>query len=119
MKTTTILTTRKRLTRSRVRAKVSGTATRPRLSVRISQLHITAQLIDDVAGKTLCSASTIGQKTLAKNTMTEKAEWVGTTIAEQALQNKITTITFDRGYRMYHGRVKYLAEAARAGGLTF
>lgn len=102
----------------RVRAVVSGTATRPRLSVHVTNLHVSAQLIDDVAGKTLGSASTVGQKTL-KGTMTEKAEWVGTEIAAQAKAAKLKTVVFDRGGKLYHGRVAALADAARKAGLEF
>lgn len=114
-----ILKKRKKLTRARVRARISGTAARPRLSIRISRLHIVAQLIDDTSGKTLASATTIGQKTLNGKSMTEKAEWVGTEIAKNGKAAKITTVVFDRGFRTYHGRIKQLAQAARAGGLEF
>ncbi len=112
-------TIRKKLTRARVRTKISGSASRPRLSVRISNANVTAQLIDDTIGKTLASASTIGSKETAKMNMTEKSQWVGEEIAKSAKTAKITTVVFDRGFRIYHGRVKQLAEAARAGGLKF
>jgi large subunit ribosomal protein L18 len=118
MKTQT-LKQRKRLTKARVRARISGSKSRPRLSVRISNANIVAQLIDDSAAKTLASASTVGQKALVGKTMTEKADWIGQQIAKNAKDAKITTIVFDRGYRTYHGRIKHLAEAARAGGLEF
>ncbi len=107
-----------RLRKNRVRAKVSGTTERPRLSVTISNLHVSAQIIDDVTGKTLAAATTVGQKS-AKGTLTEKAAAIGTDIAKKAKAKKITTIVFDRNGRQYHGRVKALAEAARAGGLEF
>jgi len=112
-------TIRKKLTRARVRTKISGTAERPRLSVRISNSNVTAQLIDDTIGKTLACASTIGSKAIVKKNMTEKSQWVGEEIAKSAKTAKITTVVFDRGFRIYHGRVKQLAEAARAGGLKF
>ena len=103
----------------RVRGKVSGTADCPRLNVFRSAKHIYAQLIDDVKGVTLCAASTVekafegfgGNKTAAKA--------VGKTIAERAAQKGITTVVFDRGGYIYHGRVKELAEGAREGGLKF
>lgn len=104
--------------KQRVRAVVSGTAKRPRLNVHISNLHITAQLIDDDAHKTIGQATTVGQKTL-KGTMTEKAEWVGTEIAKQAKTAKIKAVVFDRGGKLYHGRVAALADAARKAGLEF
>ena len=102
---------------NRVRATVSGTSERPRLAVNISSLHITAQVIDDTAGKTLAYATTVGQK-LTGN-MTEKAAIVGTEIAKKAKKAKVTKVAFDRSSRKYHGRVKALADAARAEGLDF
>lgn len=101
----------------RVRAVVQGTAVRPRLSVTISNLHVSAQLIDDVAGKTIASASTVGSK--ATGTMTDKAAAVGTDIAKKAKAAKIKAVVFDRGSKLYHGRVKALADAARKEGLEF
>ena len=98
----------------RVRHKVSGTAERPRLAVYRSNRHIYAQLIDDVAGRTLVAASdadAVGGKT-------DAARAVGTTIAQRAKEAGITTAVFDRGGRLYHGRVAALAEAAREGGLS-
>jgi large subunit ribosomal protein L18 len=106
------------LRKGRVRAVVSGTAERPRLSIHISNQHITAQLINDVAMTTLASVSTIGKKA-ATGTMTERAEWVGTEIAKKAKAAKVGKIVFDRGGRLYHGRVKALADAARNAGLEF
>lgn len=103
--------------KQRIRATVSGIATRPRLSVSTSNLHISAQVIDDIAGKTLASAYDIETKT--KGTKTEKAAAVGELIAEKALKAKISEVVFDRGGKLYHGRVKALAEAARAKGLKF
>ena len=104
--------------RHRVRATVHGTAARPRLSVRISNLHVTAQIIDDEAKNTLAYASTVGAKS-AKGTMTEKAAWVGEEIAKKAKAKKVTAVVFDRGAKLYHGRVKALADAARNAGLEF
>jgi large subunit ribosomal protein L18 len=104
--------------KGRIRAVVSGTAVRPRLSVYVSNTHITAQLINDTEGKTIGYASTVGQKTVT-GTMTERAAWVGTEIAKQAKAAKINTVVFDRGGKLYHGRVAALADAARKSGLEF
>jgi len=101
----------------RVRAKVTGSAERPRLSVTISNLHVSAQLIDDEAGKTLASATTVGTK--ATGTMTEKAAGIGTDIAKKAKKVKVTRVVFDRNGRQYAGRLKALADAARNEGLEF
>lgn len=105
------------LRKSRVRAKVSGTAERPRLSVYISNMHVSAQLIDDAAGKTLAAATTVGAK--IKGTMTEKCAIVGTEIAKKAKKAKINAVVFDRNGRQYAGRLQALAEAARKEGLEF
>lgn len=102
----------------RVRASLTGSAERPRLSVNISNIHVTAQIIDDVNHKTLAYASTVGNKK-ATGTMTEKAALVGAEIAKKAKAAKVTTVVFDRGSKLYHGRVKALAEAARQEGLEF
>jgi large subunit ribosomal protein L18 len=102
---------------NRVRSTVVGTSERPRLSINISNLHISAQIIDDSQNKTLASATTIGQSTTG--TMTEKAAWVGTEIAKSAKKAKVNKVVFDRGSKKYHGRIKSLAEAARTGGLEF
>lgn len=104
--------------RHRVRATVHGTVARPRLSVHVSNLHVTAQLIDDDAKNTLLYVSTVGAKE-AKGTMTEKAAWVGAEIAKKAKTKKLTSVVFDRGAKLYHGRVKALADAARNAGLEF
>lgn len=102
---------------NRVRSVVRGTSARPRLSVFISQQHVSAQIIDDSSQKTLVSASTVGQKT--NGSMTDRATLVGAEIAKQAKAKKIKKVAFDRGSRLYHGRVKALAEAARTEGLEF
>lgn len=102
----------------RVRATVSGTTQRPRLSVHVSNNHVSAQIIDDSTSRTLAAASTVGQKTAA-GTMTEKAAWVGTEIAKKAKAAKVAKVVFDRKSKLYHGRVKALADAARANGLEF
>ena len=104
--------------KQRVRVKVNGTTERPRLSVSISNAHITAQLIDDTKHQTVAYVSTIGKKT-ATGTMVEKAAWVGTEIAKQAKAKKIKQVVFDRGSKLYHGRIAALADAARNGGLEF
>jgi large subunit ribosomal protein L18 len=108
----------RRLRKNRIRSQVSGTADRPRLSVFISNMHITAQLVDDVSRKTIGYATTVGQKATT-GTMIEKSEWVGTEIAKQAKTAKINAVVFDRGGKIYHGRVAALADAARKAGLEF
>lgn len=105
------------LRKNRVRATVSGTAERPRLTVTISSIHVSAQIIDDVAGKTLAAATTVGTK--AKGTLTEKAAIVGKDIAAKAKKAKVTAVVFDRNGRRYAGRLKALADAARKEGLEF
>ena len=105
------------LRKNRVRAKVSGTAERPRLTVTISNLHVSAQLIDAVAGKTLAAATTVGTK--AKGMMSEKCAVIGTEIAKKAKKSKISAVVFDRNGRQYAGRLKALADAARQEGLEF
>lgn len=102
----------------RVRATVSGTTERPRLSVHISNKHITAQVIDDTTHKTVAYVSTVGTKA-AKGTMTERAVWVGEEIAKKAKAAKVKAVVFDRGGHIYHGRVAALADAARNAGLEF
>jgi large subunit ribosomal protein L18 len=104
--------------KKRIRSRISGTAQRPRLTVTISNVHVSVQLIDDVAAKTLASATSVGLKTATGN-LTAKAEVVGTEIAKKAKTAKIKAVVFDRNGHQYHGRVKALAEAARAGGLEF
>jgi large subunit ribosomal protein L18 len=102
----------------RVRAKVSGTTERPRLSIFVSNLHVTAQIIDDSKHKTLVYVTTVGNKN-AFGTMTERATLIGAEIAKKAKAVKISKVVFDRNGRLYHGRIKALADAARAGGLEF
>jgi len=102
----------------RVRAIVSGTTERPRLSVFVSNKHISAQIIDDTKHVTIAQVSTVGQKA-ASGSMTDRASWIGTEIAKKAKTAKVSKVVFDRGSRLYHGRVKALADAARAGGLEF
>jgi large subunit ribosomal protein L18 len=104
--------------KGRIRSVVSGTAKRPRLSVFVSNTHITAQLIDDTTSKTLAYATTVGNKN-SKGTMTEKAAVIGTEIADKAKAAKIKAVVFDRGGKLYHGRVAALADAARKAGLEF
>ena len=103
----------------RVRAKISGTAQRPRLSVYRSTKHIYAQLIDDVAGVTLASASSQDKGFEGNGGNKEAAEKVGKVLAERALAKGIEEVVFDRGGNIYHGRVKALADGAREGGLKF
>lgn len=102
----------------RVRASLTGTADRPRLSVNISNQHVSAQIIDDTTHKTLAYATTVGNKK-ATGTMTEKAALVGADIAQKAKAAKVKHVVFDRGPKLYHGRIKALAEAARKEGLEF
>jgi len=106
----------------RVRAKVEGTASTPRLCVFRSLNHIYAQVIDDSRGQTLVSASTLDaeiKSALDGKTKTAQSELVGSLIARRALSKGINQVAFDRGGFKYHGRVKALAEAARQGGLKF
>ena len=108
----------RRQRKARIRSIVSGSAKRPRLSVYVSNTHISAQLVDDTADKTIAYVTTVGQKSLMGN-MTEKAAWAGTEIAAKAKQAKIKSVVFDRGGKLYHGRVAALADAARKAGLEF
>ncbi len=110
-------TIQKERRRARVRSRISGTAERPRLSVHVTNRHITAQLIDDVTGTSLGYATTV--KSDLKGTMTERATKIGQQIAESAKKHKINKVVFDRAGRLYHGRIHALAEAARAEGLEF
>ena len=103
----------------RVRRKISGTAECPRLCVYRSNTNLYAQIIDDVAGNTLVSASTLDKDVKMKHANKEAAKEVGTLIAKKAAEKNIKTVVFDRGGYVYHGVVKELAEAAREGGLEF
>ena len=103
----------------RVRGKISGTAECPRLCVYRSNANITAQIIDDVAGVTLASASTYEKDFAGLGSNKEAARKVGATLAERALAKGISAVVFDRGGYIYHGRVSELAEGAREGGLKF
>ncbi|KRL77143.1 50S ribosomal protein L18 [Ligilactobacillus equi] len=103
---------------ARVRGKISGTSECPRLNVYRSNKNIYAQVIDDVAGVTLVSASTLDSE-VSGNTKTEQAASVGSVVAKRAAEKGITDVVFDRGGYLYHGRVKALAEAARENGLNF
>ncbi len=103
----------------RVRAKISGTAMRPRLCVYRSNANITAQVIDDEQGVTLVSATTTEKDFTEYGGNKEAARKIGKTIAERALAKGIEEVVFDRGGYLYHGRVQELAEGAREGGLKF
>lgn len=106
--------------KARTRRKIFGTSERPRLSVYRSQRHIYAQIIDDVAGKTLAAASTgILPETKKGGATVAAAEKVGRSIGERAKGLNIAEVVFDRGGRPYHGRIKAVAEGARAAGLKF
>ena len=102
---------------NRTRAKIHGTAERPRLSVNISNAHVTAQIINDDNGTTLAYATTVGSK--QKGSKKELAAFVGSEIAKKAKKAKIEKVVFDRGARLYAGRMKALADAARKEGLEF
>ncbi|HEV2403565.1 MAG TPA: 50S ribosomal protein L18 [Candidatus Saccharimonadales bacterium] len=106
------------LRKRRVRSNITGTTSRPRLSVYISNRHVIAQLVDDTTHCSIGYISTVSKKTPA-GTMTERAAWAGTEIAKQAKKAQLKSVVFDRGSHLYHGRVKALADAARAGGLEF
>ncbi len=107
----------KSLRKNRVRAKITGTAERPRLTVTISNKHVSAQLIDDVAQHTLASSTTVGTK--QDGPIKEQAAFVGADIAKKAKKVKVTTVVFDRNGRQYAGRLGALANAAREEGLVF
>lgn len=103
--------------RARIRAKITGTAQRPRLVATISQRHVVAQLVDDTSGTTLGYVTTVGAK--VSGTLTDKAIWAGEQIAAKAATKKVKRVVFDRAGRIYHGRLAALATAARAKGLEF
>ena len=104
---------------TRVRGKISGTAERPRLAVYRSNAHISAQVIDDVAGVTLAAASTYEAGFEGIGSNKEAAKKIGKLVAERAMDKGVTEVVFDRGGYLYHGRVAELAEGAREGGLKF
>jgi large subunit ribosomal protein L18 len=107
---------------SRIRKKLAGTPERPRLAVFRSQAHIYAQVIDDEAGKTLASASTVDKDVRAKSKSganVAAAKAVGSLIAARAKEKGVEAVVFDRGGFQYHGRIKALADAAREAGLKF
>lgn len=107
----------KSLRKNRVRAKITGTAERPRLTVTISNKHISAQIIDDVKQHTLASSTTVGTK--QEGSIATQAAFVGTDVAKKAKKANITTVVFDRNGRQYAGRLSALADAARKEGLKF
>ena len=104
---------------TRIRGKISGTPERPRLCVFRSENNIYAQIIDDVAGNTLVSASSVEKGFEGNGGNCDAAKKIGATVAERALQKGIEEVVFDRGGYIYHGRIKALAEGAREGGLKF
>jgi large subunit ribosomal protein L18 len=104
--------------RARVRAKIYGTAERPRLTVKITNRHVTAQLIDDDNGRSLAYITTARHQDVTGN-LTAKAIWVGEQIAAAAIKHKAKNVVFDRAGRIYHGRLDALAAAARNKGLEF
>ncbi len=103
----------------RVRKKISGTADRPRLCVYRSNNNLFVQVIDDVQGTTLVSASTLDKEVKVKHSNKEAAKEIGTLIAKRAMDKNIKTVVFDRSGYVYHGVIKELAEAAREAGLVF
>lgn len=102
-----------------IRKNVTGTSEKPRLSVFRSNVHIYAQVIDDLSGKTLASTGSLKAEETKNVPRTEQAKMVGKSIAEKALEAGIKEVVFDRNGYLYHGRVKSLAEGAREGGLKF
>ena len=122
MKATTLLKNKRRDRRAKsIRRRISKFSGRPRLSVHRSSKHISAQVIDDEAGRTLCGISSTSKKLadqLQGKTKTEKAAVIGAEIARLAKEKNVTEVVLDRGFARYHGRVKALADAAREGGLT-
>lgn len=103
----------------RIRKKINGTAQRPRLVVFRSSKHIYAQIIDDLAGATLASASTLSLEGDNIRLTVENAKLVGKKVAEEAIKKSITSVVFDRNGFVYHGRIKAVADGAREGGLNF
>jgi len=109
---------RKRIHR-RIRKKVAGTAARPRLAVKYSNQHIYVQVIDDEAGNTLCSASSLDKSIESAASNKATAAKVGELIAARAKEKSIESVVFDRGGHLYHGKIAALADAAREAGLSF
>ena len=112
----------RRRIRTRIRRKVAGTPSRPRLAVFRSQTHIYAQVIDDQAGRTLCAASSLDKalrEKIKRGSSVASAHEVGRLIADRAKEKGIEAVVFDRGGVLFHGRVKALADAAREAGLKF
>jgi len=105
--------------RTKIRGKIKGTAARPRLSVFRSNMHIYAQLVDDITGVTLASASSKEKSFSGNGNKVELSKSVGLALAAKAVEAGISDVVFDRGGFLYHGRVKSLAEGAREGGLKF
>lgn len=99
------------------KTRVVGTPERPRLCVSITNRHVIAQIIDDTTGKTIAFSDTASGK--VTGSMTKKAEWAGADIAKKAKKAKVKQVAYDRGNKIYHGRIKALAEAARENGLEF
>lgn len=118
MKRLTEKVRKRAIRKNRVRSTITGTSERPRMSVFISNLHISAQIVNDEMHSTLVHVTTVGQQAV-KGSMKEKAEWIGTEIAKKAKAAKIKRVVLDRNGRIYHGRVQVLAEAARKEGLEF
>jgi large subunit ribosomal protein L18 len=104
---------------ARIRKKVAGTAARPRLAVHYSNQHVYAQVIDDVAGRTLAAASTLDKSVEKAASNVACAAQVGALVAERAKAANISAVVFDRGGHLYHGKIKALADAAREAGLQF
>ena len=120
MKATLIKNARRERRKLSMRSKLRRTASLPRLSINRTSKHISAQVIDDLGGRTLCSVTTTAKALapeLAGKTKTQRAVVVGTHIAQKALAAGVPAVVFDRGASRYHGRVKALADAARAAGL--
>lgn len=108
--------------RTRVRGKVSGTTERPRLCVTRTNMHIYAQVVDDTTGRTLVAASSVDKElrgALKSGTNADSAKIVGEAVGRRAIEKGVTEVVFDRGGRLYHGRVKSLADGARSAGLKF
>lgn len=103
----------------KIRKSITGTADRPRLCVTISNKHVSAQLVDDVAQHTILSVTTIGRDKKFSGTMTEKAALIGSEVGKKATKKQVKQVVFDRSGRLYHGRVKAVADAARKEGLEF